>query len=251
MNRPGWGVRRRWSALSRVTPASKRFDVDQTANLPEPVRRWLRHAIAVDTPLWTMVELTMRGHIKIGTWREFSARQILVPGSGFIWTATARIAGLPVTGFDRYSDGTGRMRWRILGLVPVQSAVGPDITRSAAGRLAAESICWMPTAFHTMAWQAAPSHDDAVATQRLGAHLESVAINVDQSGQLTDIRMTRWGNPDGTGFGDHPFGAVVEAERCFGPVTIPSSIRAGWWWGTDRQDDGEFFRADITAAAFR
>jgi hypothetical protein len=33
-------------------------------------------------------------------------------------------------------------------------------------------------------------------------------------------------------------------------VTVPSALRAGWWWGTDRQDAGEFFRAEITDAAF-
>jgi hypothetical protein len=40
----------------------------------------------------------------------------------------------------------------------------------------------------------------------------------------------------------------VEAERTFGGVTIPATLRAGWWWGTDRQDEGEFFRAEITGA---
>jgi hypothetical protein len=34
-------------------------------------------------------------------------------------------------------------------------------------------------------------------------------------------------------------------------VTIGSVLRAGWWWGTDRQPEGEFFRAQITRATFR
>jgi hypothetical protein len=28
-------------------------------------------------------------------------------------------------------------------------------------------------------------------------------------------------------------------------------LRAGWWWGTDRQEAGEFFRAEITDALFQ
>jgi hypothetical protein len=55
----------------------------------------------------------MRGHIRLGGWRPFTAQQVLAP-SGFVWAATARVAGLPVTGFDRYSSGTGQMRWRLL-----------------------------------------------------------------------------------------------------------------------------------------
>jgi len=47
-----------------------------------------------------------------------------------------------------------------------------------------------------------------------------------------------------------PFGVRVEAERRFGGITIPSVFQAGWWWGTERQHEGEFFRAEITGAVF-
>ena len=41
-----------------------------------------------------------------------------------------------------------------------------------------------------------------------------------------------------------------EAESRFGGIPIPSVFRAGWWWGTGRQHEGEFVRADITGAVF-
>jgi hypothetical protein len=44
-----------------------------------------------------------------------------------------------VTGHDRLSSGTGEMRWRLLRLIPGMTAAGPDITRSAYGRLAGGS----------------------------------------------------------------------------------------------------------------
>jgi hypothetical protein len=44
---------------------------------------------------------------------------------------------------------------------------------------------------------------------------------------------------------------TVEDETVLGGVTMPSVIRAGWFWGTDRQEEGEFFRATITAATYR
>ena len=68
------------------------------------------------------------------------ARQVLAPPRGFVWAATARFIGIPVIGFDRLSSGSGQMRWRLGGLVPVVSATGPDVTRSAAGRLAGETV---------------------------------------------------------------------------------------------------------------
>jgi hypothetical protein len=62
--------------------------------------------------------------------------------------------------------------------------------------------------------------------------------------------MQRWGNPNGEPFGRYPFGVAIEGEKTFAGVTIGSQLRAGWWWGTDRQSEGEFFRATITGAEF-
>ena len=76
-------------------------------------------------------------------------------------------------------------------------------------------------------------------------------LRVHPSGSVRDVMLQRWGNPAGSPFGLYPFGVTVEQEAVFGGVTIPSVVRAGWFWGTDRQDEGEFFRATITDAAFR
>lgn len=248
----GAGIPRQdWAALAGTQAEHVRFGPDVVAGLPEPARRWLTRAVHSGTPLWRSVQLRMRGQIRLGTWRRFTAREVLSPPNGFIWSATARVIGIPVVGFDRRSSGNGQMRWRLLGLVPVMSASGADITRSAAGRLAGEATLWLPTAFRTAAWTDGPEPDTAVATWRIGDEDESVRIRVDAAGRLEEIVSDRWGDPDGSGFGRHPFGSSIEAERTFGGVTIASRVRAGWWWGTDRQDDGEFFRAEITDVAFR
>ncbi len=107
----------------------------------------------------------------------------LAPPTGFVWAGTARMTGLPVTGFDRWTADSGEMRWRLMGPIPAASATGTDISRSATGPLARE-------------------------------------------------------------------GAALQAERTFGGITIPTRLRAGWAWETDRQSDVEFFRAEITAATF-
>ncbi|MGY1643021.1 DUF6544 family protein [Geodermatophilus sp. SYSU D00703] len=243
-------LRTEWGRLAGVPRRPGRFAPELVDGLPEPARRWLSHALPTGTPLWSSVQLRMRGLIKIGTWRSFTARQVLAPPHGFIWAATARVAGLPVTGFDRYGAGSGQMRWRLLGLVPVVSAAGPDVTRSAAGRLAGEGICWLPTAFGAARWADGSAPDTAVATWRIGDADESVSLRVDPDGALRELWLHRWGNPDGEAFGRYPFGVAIEAERDLGGVTIPSALRAGWWWGTDRQDAGEFFRAEVTDATF-
>jgi len=122
-------------------PAPAVFGEAELEGLPGPARRYLRASIAPGTPLATSARLRMRGRIKVGRWLPFHARQVLEPESSFQWTA--RASGV-LSGFDRYADGQGEMCWKLLGLLPVMRAAGPDVTRSAAGRAAAEAI-WLPT----------------------------------------------------------------------------------------------------------
>ena len=243
------GVRREWDLLSRTTQQAEVFDPSMVADLPEAARRWLTHAIAPGTPLWQAVELSMRGKIRLGSWRPFTARQVLAPPHGFVWAATARVAGLPVVGYDRYSSGSGEMNWRLGGLVPVMTARGPDVTRSAAGRLAGETAL-APTTFRAATWAPGSDADRTVAGWRIDQQVERAEFHVGDGGRLLDVVMQRWGDPGGGPFGRYPFGVAVEAEETFAGVTIGSVLRAGWWWGTDRQQEGEFFRAEITGATF-
>jgi hypothetical protein len=137
-----------------------------------------------------------------------------------IWAAATRVAGLPVTGFDRLSSGTGQMSWRLLGLFPVVAASGADVTRSACGRLAGE-ITLLPTAFHRASWLRGERPGTAVASLRFGSYTESAELSVGDNGRLFEVRVDRWGNPDGAPFGRHPFGVSVEAESQFGGITLP------------------------------
>lgn len=62
----------------------------------------------------------------------------------------------------------------------------------------------------------------------------------------------RWGNPGGGPFREVPFGGLMEAEGTFQGLTIPTRVRVGWWFGTERFGrEGEFFRAEVTGAEFR
>jgi hypothetical protein len=220
------------------------------AAFPEQARRYLTHAITPGTPLWQSVELSMSGHIKIGSWRPFTATQVVAQPLGYIWAANARLFGVPVIGYDRLSGGTGEMRWRLADLVPVVSVDGPDVTRSAAGRLASE-IALIPTAFRSATWTGGQSPDTAVAGWGAGEEQQRVELHLGPAGQLRSVLMQRWGNPDGSPFGRYPFGVTVDEERTDAGVTLPAVVRAGWWWGTDQQEAGEFFRARIDTVTLR
>jgi hypothetical protein len=227
-------VREDWGRLRAPAGTLATFDPRDVRSLPEPARRWLTHAIAPGTPLWRSAELTMHGRIRLGAWRTFTARQVLAPPDGYIWAATARFLGLPVIGYDRLSSGVGEMRWRLLNAVPVMTADGRDVTRSAQGRLAAEVVL-APTTFRAATWTSGEAPDIAVATWRMAEESEHVELRLTSTGALRSVVMQRWGNPLGAPYGRYPFGVTVQEEGSFGGVTIPTEFRAGWWWGTDRE----------------
>jgi hypothetical protein len=235
-------ARRDWVNLATPTERPLPFEPAMTANLPVPVRRWLNHAIRPGTPLYTTVLLSMRGRIKIGRWWPFEATQILRPLSGFVWAANARVAGVPIRGFDRCRGGDGEMRWRLLGAVPVLSATGPDLTRSASGRLAGEFVLVPAVALSRwVTWE--PVDDEhAIAHVDIAGTIHSVTLAVSASGALTTATLPRWGNPDRGAFDEHLFGVEVHREASRGGYTIPVSVSAGWWYGTDRWAEGEFIR---------
>jgi TusA-related sulfurtransferase len=228
----------------RLEPSAV-FTEAELDGLPGPVRRYLTAAIVPGTPLATAARLRMRGHIKVGRWLPFHAQQTLDPHRGFQWTA--RAAGV-ISGSDRYAGGRGELRWKLLGLIPLMHADGPNVSRSAAGRAAAEAI-WVPTALlprFGVDWSAA---DERHLTAR--SRIDSLEIKVhyllDGAGRLQSMVFDRWGDPDATGtWGLHPFGGEVTAHATFSGLSVPSAGRFGWFFGTDRWDQGEFFRYQIT-----
>ncbi|MFI7584583.1 DUF6544 family protein [Kocuria sp. M1N1S27] len=188
------GARRHWQALDRpALPVPPAVDTAAIAALPEPARRWLGRAVPPGTPAWSVAELSMRGEIRLGgAWHAFSARQLLAPGVGFVWAARTRVLGLPVAGFDRYGPGGGELRWRLLGVVPVLSAAGADVSRSAAGRLAGEGVL-VPTACPRAVWSEGPAPDTAVMSWVLDGEREDTVVRVDPEGRLRELSMRRWG----------------------------------------------------------
>jgi hypothetical protein len=228
------------------------FEPAAVAGLPEPARRWVAHAIAATTPLRSSVELRMRGEIRLGAWRPFTAVQRLTPAGGFVWAATARVFGLPVTGFDRYTHGTGQMRWRLLNALPVMAANGADVTRSAAGRHAGELLLAAPAVALSRAvtWRQLDT-DRVVATVRAGPDLHEVTLTIAADGALSELVMTRWGKPDKQPFGAYSFGAALRGGVIFDGFTIPREVTAGWHYGSDRWPQGQFIRYTIDAARYR
>ncbi len=170
----------------------------------------------------------MHGEIKLGRWLPVTAEQVIHWGRGMIWNATLRMKGMPIRGFDRLVNGEGAMRWKLFGIIPVMRASGPDITRSAAGRVMAESV-WLPSVLCSdeVRWTAQDAfHPRAILAVQ--GEAGELALTIDDNGGLKTLTRPRWGNPGGTEFRYVDFGGVVGEESRFGAYTIPTRLRVGY-----------------------
>lgn len=238
----GRAVRALERALER--PATGTFREEELDGLPEPVRRLFRAAIAPGTPLAATARIAMRGRIRLRRWTAFSGTEVLTPHVGFVWAIRAGL----VSGYDRYLDGVGELRWKLLGLVPVVRRSGRDLGRSAAGRVAGEAA-WLPTALlprFGVEWEAVDERH-LVARFRLDEVELELHYGLDEQARIRVCRLDRWGDPDETGTDAlHSFGAETTAFGTFSGLTIPSAGRVGWHYGTDRWPEGVFFTYEIT-----
>ena len=237
-------------------PQERVFHLDDYTHLPETARRYLESTIAPGTPIAAAVRLKMHGEIKLKQWIPFKAEQVICWERGFIWSATAWMNGLfPIVGSDRLLDGIGAMQWKLLGLFPVMTGTGADLTRSAVGRFHTELI-FLPSALcrSDVPWTGTETGTEISHLQAsFIAQGEQAKLNltIDSAGRLKTVKLPRWGNPEGAEHHYVDFGAIVEAEGTFCGYTIPTRLRVGWYFGTKRfESEGEFFRATIDDAIY-
>lgn len=242
------------AALSAATePELAVFDPETLAELPAAAQRLLGQALPPGVSLAMAVQLTMQGEIKLGgRWLPFNADQILRAGVGFVWAPTVASRFLRFTGADVLGPDGARIEFRFYGRIPVVRGSGPDIARSAAGRLAAETVAWLPQALTPQAgavW-AEIDHERATVTLDAAGQPTDVEIAVDDDGQLLWLGLQRWKDsakpPALAAFG----GSVDGLFTTTNGIRIAGGGVVGWDWDTPKQADGEFFRYTITSATY-
>jgi len=248
-----------WGALAAadVHRQPARFDPAAVDDLPAPARRWLVRALAPGTALHGGVILQMRGRIRLGPrWFTFTADQILRAGVGFVWRPVVGGRIVRFEGVDVLAPSEARMEFRFHGRIPVVNSSGEDIARSAAGRLAGETVSWLPAAFvpGSGAWAEdgpiwhALDGDRFVVTVPSPVEPVDVEVTVDADGRLRSVAMSRWeGSADPPAYA--PFGGEFGDDVTDGDGRrLAGRGSVGWRWGTPGWAQGEFFRFEIVGA---
>jgi hypothetical protein len=242
------GFTARGAVVSTGHAPAARFEAALLDGLDEPVRRYFAHAIRDGAALAAGARIAMSGHIKVGVWLPFTARQEC-DGRSFAWHARVGLGRVTVlTVLDRFVDGVGSTEGRLFGRRRVFHAADEDTSRSAAGRAALEAV-FAPMSLlpqRGVRWRA--EHDELiVGTWDIGPERPELRIRVAGDGAVRSVSTLRWGNAGQRDFGYIPCGCEARSERRFGDVVVPSALTVGWWFGTPRYVP--FFEADVLELA--
>lgn len=225
---------------------------DDLSSLPPPAQRYLGRALGSEPSAASGVRLRMTGSVMAGGRRlAISADEVLVPGSGFVWRAVARLGPIRVIVTDHYFQQASRVDVRLFGLFPMGGETGEDTSASSRGRLAAETI-WAPrTLVPAPGVRWAPVDEDSATVHLdIDGVEEALTLTVAGDGRLKELSMRRWGD---SGVSEHaalPYGFRVLEDRALGGCTIPTRLEGGWWFGTEQYQPEHASRFTIEQAHF-
>jgi hypothetical protein len=139
-----WNFRTRYTeAADRTiehtrTLSAQRIFAEDLAPLPRPVQRYLQAAGVVGTVRPRSMRITFDGSIRgfEGPWMPFTSVQTnsFDDPARFFWI-DATMKGLPTKGLHAYENGKATMLIKVLGVVPVMEAHGPEMDQ-------AETVTW-------------------------------------------------------------------------------------------------------------
>lgn len=205
---------------------------EMLADLPEPARRYLRHAGVAGEPLVDTVRIRQRCRMRMApgapSFPLVAEQWYTVDPPGFIWDATVPAEGLPlIRGRDGYLEGRGLMTIRLGSLVPLVDASGPEMDDASLLRHLSE-MTWFPSAFlrDNITWEAI---DDAHVRVTLvdGDRRATGVLEIDAEGRLVAFRTERHAMV-GKGFELRPWTAPTHAYGELAGLRLPVRGAAVW-----------------------
>jgi hypothetical protein len=216
--------------------------------LPSCVRIWLRRSGIVGKPRIVTARLEQKGSMrprKSGPWIPFRAVQFnRLDDPALIWTARVRAFPLVhLLGRDLYRGGHGHMLIRLLGVVPVADATGPEIDQGTLVRVLGEAS-WYPSFALSplVSWEeSGPS--SARATIVHGGVTAAGTFRFDGAGDVVGFEAERYMESEGR-YSLETWSVASSGHREFDGVRIPASNAVTWKL---KDGDHAWLRMEVTS----
>ena len=224
------------AALAERPPSSGAVKEEDLQSLPGPVQRYLRVAGAVGQPKVSNIKATWRGQIRgapDAPWMRFDAEQHNVygalPSRFFLMDATRQ--GLPVDVFHRFEGGAATFRVRLLSLLQLVDAKGPEMDVAETVTLFNDLCLFAPSALIDAPVTWAPVDERTVrARYTRGAHTISATLFFNEAGELVDFSSDdrSQASADGKSFVKARWTTPVRPYRSYGPWRLASGADVRW-----------------------
>ena len=207
--------------------------------LPEPVRRYLRSVGAVGQPRVHHFTARWQGRIRAGPddpWMSFTAEQYnVVDEPSRFFLMDARRGALPVDVLHVFENGRASMHVRLLSLVRIVHAEGPQMTRAETVTLFNDLCLLAPAALIDAAIEWEPIDRSSVRGRyTAGPNTVSAVLSFNQEGELVDFvsddRLAA--STDGGELTPQRWSTPVREYRRFGSRRA-SGRGEGWWHPVD------------------
>lgn len=214
--------------LARSTPQALVGEQD-LAPLPSPVQRYLRYVGVVGRPRVQGFRVRFTGRIRRGpgaAWLPLTAKQhSFADRPTRLFFMQARMFGLPVEALHAYVDEQASMRVKVVSLVRMVNARGPEFTGAETVTLFNDMCVMAPATLIDPAIRWEPvdaTHTRATFTA--GGHTITATLIFDDEGRLADFFSDDRPalNDDGVTFTRQRWSTPLNGYRAFGPYRLAS-----------------------------
>jgi hypothetical protein len=215
---------------------------------PRLILDYVARAVPEEDVAARSVSIDQVGEMLLGShWRRFGARETFaVASTAFTWRARFPLP-LGVSLFrvvDRYADGAGSLRARLLGVLPVVRSSGPATSAAEAVRYLAE-LPWVPHALLAnpeLRFRADAGRVVEVALPSRHGVEPVMRLEFDVLGEIARVSGSRVRSERGW-VSRQPWGGTFGGYQVVGGVRIPT--RAEVYWGTPEAPE-PYWRCEVT-----
>jgi hypothetical protein len=232
--------------------AEDRITKEELSRLPVPVQKWLENTHILGKERITTVRLKQTGQMRTkpgAPWMAVAAEQYFrVDQPEFVWIAKVKMAPFfHLSGLDRYVDGKGKMNIKLLSLIPVVDATGPEIDQGTLLRYLGE-MQWFPTAALNpyIKWEAI-DETNAKATMTYKGVSASAVFTFTEQGDIVRFMAKRYRDVNGK-YVLSDWGGVSREFKQFNGIRIPS--KSDVIWVDDTGEEFNWFQCEIVGIEY-
>jgi len=235
--------------LLRSAPASTVLETD-LAGLPLVVQVFLRRVGVVGKPRVRNLRALFRAEFRRSStakWMPASAEQYnSYDPPARLFFMRARQLGIPFDAFHRYIGEAATMEVKVLGVIPVVAAGGPEMTQSETVTMLNDMCFLAPAALldADISWQAIDEGQVRATFTNAGKTVSAV-LSFDDHGDLVGFLSHDRYQSDGRSHRLLPWSTPLSGHRDFGGYRLPAKGEARWQEPSGEWAYGRFLLLEI------